>query len=262
MFAFLLAQRYRHPPRDSKKEKECRYAEGFGGTREGAEHSTVTHGCILSADAYAVKPACWRFFLTYIACCRIVRRGSSSSFDPMEELVKTLFESRNLYLVGFMGSGKSKQSKILAERLGRTAFEMDARIRELFDGMEIPEIFRVYGEPRFRAVETDVVRETLRRRGLVVSCGGGTFCQTGLNPNREIMIAKGVVVWLDVSFEIVSERLKKKTDRPKWNPEDMAKNKKLFEDRLPYYKKADYRIPIVDELRPEEVADRIMEAIS
>jgi|SRR3989344_4622358 len=176
--------------------------------------------------------------------------------------MKVLTKRKNLFLVGFMGTGKSKQTKILGPRLRRETFEMDARIRELFGGLEIKEIFERFGQPRFREVETGVVRETVQKGGLVVSCGGGAFCQQPPNPNREIMLRAGVVVWLDVSFKLICERLKKKSDRPLWNEDDFEKNRQLLEDRRPLYAKADYRIPIVDELSAEEVAGRIMDAIS
>ncbi len=176
--------------------------------------------------------------------------------------MRVLTKWRNLFLVGFMGTGKTKQAKILAPRLKREIFEMDARIRERYGGMEILEIFRQFGEPDFRKTETEVLLEAVAKKDSIVSCGGGVFCQEEPNPNREIMLRNGVVVWLDVSFGIIHERLQRKKDRPKWSEDDMEKNRRLLEVRRPLYAKADYRIEIVDELRPEEVAERILEAIS
>jgi len=164
----------------------------------------------------------------------------------------------NLYPVGFMGSGKDKVGNLVAERMRRRIVNTDALIVDS-EAMSINDIFDKYGEPYFRDSETEVLREISRERDLVVSVGGGAFCQE--NPrNRDILLATGVVVWLDVSLDIIRERLKNKTDRPlARNPVEMAK---LFEKRRQFYELADFRLEVSVERPPEEVAEELLRRIS
>ena len=163
-----------------------------------------------------------------------------------------------LYLVSFMGGGKSKQAKILAEIMGWDVLEMDALIVERM-GISINAAFDdpSLGETYFRGVELEVLREASLRENLIVSTGGGAFCQPW---NRDIMLESGVVVWIDVDPPIIQKRLEKKTDRPlARDPEKLAK---LFEERRPLYAHADFRVHVDIEVPAEDVAERILRAIS
>ena len=115
-----------------------------------------------------------------------------------------------VYLVGFMGAGKSTVAQALAGRLGWAAEDLDERIEER-EQRSIAEIFSQKGEAYFRQVERTTLQEFVPLRQTVVATGGGTFADTA---NRSLIAGDGVSVWLDVSFETVVRRLPPNGARP------------------------------------------------
>ena len=97
-----------------------------------------------------------------------------------------------IYLVGFMGAGKSTVARALARRLDWRVEDIDAHI-ERQAGQDIAGIFRQHGEPYFRSLERSALLDLLGLRGTVVAAGGGTFVDAA---NRELMLRDGVVIWL------------------------------------------------------------------
>jgi len=175
--------------------------------------------------------------------------------------MKNLTPERNLLLVGTMASGKTTQSKVLPALLNRRRFSTDDRIRERFGGLEINDIFRIHGEEKFRAMETEVVREALETPGFIIDCGGGTFFQKAPNPNRQLMIGLGVVLGFDVSFLELCRRMEGKTDRPKWSPNDMDANRRLYDERQQYLRQADHLVCIDEVLTEEQVTARVLQTL-
>lgn len=115
-----------------------------------------------------------------------------------------------IYLVGFMGAGKSTVARALARRLDWQAEDIDTRIEQA-ERRDIAAIFRQHGEPYFRACERQALLDLLPRRGVVVATGGGTF----MDPrNRELMLRDGMVIWLDVPFSTVLDRVPLDGRRP------------------------------------------------
>jgi len=102
-----------------------------------------------------------------------------------------------VFLVGFMGAGKSTTGRALARRLGCMFVDLDARISARF-GLEVGEIFRRHGEPVFRAEEARQLAACGRWADIVVATGGGTFSAEG---NRAVIANLCVSVFLDVSWE-------------------------------------------------------------
>lgn len=113
-----------------------------------------------------------------------------------------------IYLCGFMGCGKSTVGKKLAAQLDLPFVDMDAYIEECA-GMTIPEIFEQYGEPHFRNLETQAIRELAGRDG-IIACGGGAMLR---EENAKIAAAHGTVVYLEVPFQICYYRIAD-SDRP------------------------------------------------
>lgn len=120
---------------------------------------------------------------------------------------------KNIFLIGFMGCGKSTIARILSEKLGVTQVEMDEQIVQE-QGMPITEFFEKYGEERFRDIETDLVRRLQAKNGVVVSCGGGAVLR---EENRRMMKESGAIVWLTAQPETILERVKHSVDRPVLN---------------------------------------------
>jgi shikimate kinase len=141
-----------------------------------------------------------------------------------------------LYLVGFMGAGKSSVARALGKRLDWKVEDIDARI-ELAERRDIPTIFRDSGEPYFRTRERETLIDLLPERGAVIASGGGTFADAS---NRELMLRDGGVVWLDVPFEIIVQRVPRDGRRPL--AADRPGMEQLYNQRLAAYRQAHLRV--------------------
>lgn len=117
---------------------------------------------------------------------------------------------RNIFLIGFMGAGKSTIARELAKELKTERVEMDQMIVEQ-QKMPISEIFDQFGEEYFRDIETALVKELKNKKGVVVSCGGGAVLR---DENAKLMKENGMIVLLTATPETIYERVKNSTDRP------------------------------------------------
>ena len=162
---------------------------------------------------------------------------------------------KNIYLVGFMGSGKSTVGKILAEKLNMKFVDIDKLIEEK-EGMKIKDIFEQKGESYFRELERKQIEAIVNQEGLVVSTGGGLGAN--LN-NMNLMKKNGDVVWLDVSLNTVLDRLKNDQDRPLLK-QPTEKIKQLFEERKNVYRLANIRIN-ADKKTPSQIVEEILTKI-
>ncbi len=157
-----------------------------------------------------------------------------------------------IYLVGFMGAGKTTAARALGKRLDWKVEDIDARI-ERDERRDIPTIFRQDGEPYFRARERDVLIGLLPERGTVVAAGGGTFADPA---NRELMLRDGAVVWLDAPFSTVVSRIPVDGRRPL--AADRLEMEQLYNQRLAAYRQAHLRVD-AGRGSVEELVDAIVE---
>lgn len=118
--------------------------------------------------------------------------------------------TNHIFLIGFMGTGKSTIAGELSTRLGVKRLEMDQMIVDA-QGMPISDIFEKYGEDHFRDIETRTLVELKGREPAIVSCGGGIVVRS---ENVDHMKASGRIVLLTAEPETVYERVKDSTDRP------------------------------------------------
>jgi len=157
-------------------------------------------------------------------------------------MILKLKQTPGIYLVGFMGSGKSTIGRLLAERLGWHFVDLDDDI-EAAAGMRIREIFDTRGEAEFRRMEREAMHLRVRaiERGwpCVLALGGGAIIAA---ENYEMVADNGVMVWLDCPLEMVQRRVASGTHRPlARDPEEFGR---LYEARRASYERADYRIAI------------------
>lgn len=110
----------------------------------------------------------------------------------------------NIYLLGFMSSGKSKIGRKLAKRLNRKFLDLDAVIRQM-SGKSIPQIFEQDGEDFFRHLESKALKEIQPNEGLVIALGGGTVCN---EDNLAHVKRSGISVYLKIHAEILIGRLR------------------------------------------------------
>jgi shikimate kinase len=165
----------------------------------------------------------------------------------------------NLYLIGMMGAGKSTVGKSLAERLEYRFIDTDDAIEKIC-AQTVTEIFQTAGEAEFRDIETKVLADVSAYTRLVVSTGGGIAIKQE-NWNH---LQQGLVVWLDVSIDVLVERLREDASRPILAtpaPDLHTKLSEILAQRRDRYAAADVRITITSETPVPEIIDRIFEAI-
>jgi len=197
-----------------------------------------------------------------------------------------LSSPKNIFLIGFMASGKSHVGRLLARKIGWRLVDADAEIVRRA-GKPIKAIFQADGEPAFRALEASVLAELCSGSGQVVATGGGAF----LNPtSRQAMLDRGLVLCLNARPETIFRRLGRtalevnngeaqdgeagedypdgadravkreaRPVRPLLAGDDaLERIKSLLEERAGVYSQAHYSIP-TDDFTPEQVAGQIVE---
>ena len=138
-----------------------------------------------------------------------------------------------------MGAGKSKLGRSLANNIGVDFIDLDDEIARVHN-QSISKIFEEKGEPGFREIEKEVLKDWIKRDNYLMACGGGTPCYKN---NMDLMNASGSTVYLDVPSEVLLSRLSNsKVNRPLI--QGMTKSElKIYIDnkineRKPYYLKS------------------------
>ncbi|TDJ05884.1 MAG: shikimate kinase [Deltaproteobacteria bacterium] len=163
-------------------------------------------------------------------------------------------KKNNIYLIGFMGAGKTTIGKFLSQKLNYNFVDLDLHI-EKEQGISISEMFEKHGEKYFRDAETESLRKFSEKSNQIISTGGGIVIK---DENWQIMRNRGVSVYLKSSIKTLFNRVKHKSTRPLLNVENpFEKAKELFSSRESLYEKSDI---IIDRegLEPGDVADAIV----
>jgi shikimate kinase len=178
------------------------------------------------------------------------------SKDHKPELLRLLGQ-RPIVLVGMMGAGKTTVGRRVAARLNRPFIDSDEEI-EKAAGMSIEDMFRSHGEGEFRAGEVRVISRLLRDGGMVLGTGGGAF----MNPETRALAKElGVTVWLKADFELLFQRVSRRSNRPLLktaNPRETLQ--KLIEARYPVYAEADVTV-VSHDVPQDQVASELIEAL-
>ena len=161
----------------------------------------------------------------------------------------------HIFLIGFMGCGKSTNAACLAEMTGAKQVEMDQMIVEN-EGMAIADIFNEKGEPYFRMLETELIKSFAGVKPAVISCGGGAVLK---EENVRFMKECGKIVLLTAEPETIYERVKDSTDRPILNGNmNVGYIEELMEKRRPKYEEAADVTIATDGKTSKEICEEIL----
>jgi shikimate kinase len=163
-----------------------------------------------------------------------------------------------IFLVGFMGSGKSSVGRALARRMGYEFLDLDQLI-ESRAGKTIREIFSESGQDHFRKLEAEAIRSLHGLKRTVVATGGGAYVDQA---NRDLMRQMGRAIWLACPFEICFARIAGDHSRPLASSRNYLET--LFNQRLPSYRQADLIVQTGDSTAEEiaELITKLLEATS
>jgi shikimate kinase len=164
---------------------------------------------------------------------------------------------RSIVLVGMMGAGKSSIGRRLAARLGIPFSDADAEIEEAA-GMSVADIFEAHGEPSFRSGEARVIARLLEHGPQVLATGGGAF----ISPQTRAKIhEKGISVWLKAEIDVLSRRLRRRSDRPLLKTADPTTTlANLLAARNPIYGEANL-VVVSRDVPHEVIVDEIVTAL-
>lgn len=162
---------------------------------------------------------------------------------------------KNLFLIGFMGCGKSTIADTLEKKWNFDRIEMDQElVRQA--GMSIPQIFEKYGEAHFRQMETDFLRSLAAGENQVISCGGGVVMR---QENVELMRQGGTTVLLTATPETIYARIGHDQNRPMLKGRhSVAGIAELMEIRRPHYEAAADVVISTDGKTAEQICEEIM----
>jgi shikimate kinase len=164
---------------------------------------------------------------------------------------------KNIVLTGFMGTGKTAVGKELAHLLNMKLIDVDTQI-EKSEKMTINEIFKQFGEPRFREIETEMITKLSKDKNSIISTGGGAVLK---QENMDILRGNGVIICLTATPETILSRTSNSNDRPLLQVENPLKRiKGLLDFRKPFYERADVMID-TEGKTPLQIAEEIIEKV-
>lgn len=163
---------------------------------------------------------------------------------------------RHLVLVGMMGAGKSTVGRIVAERLGRRLVDSDECIEER-TGRTVREIFATDGEPAFRRLETDALRDALAEdEPVVIAAAGGVVLS---DANRAMLrTADARVIWLSADPTVLLERVRSGMHRPLLDDDPAGTLQRMWDQREPLYREVADAIVSVDGRSIGEVVEAVL----
>jgi len=164
---------------------------------------------------------------------------------------------KNIVLTGFMGTGKTAVGRELSRLLNMKLIDVDTEI-EKSQGITINEIFKSFGELRFREIETGMIKKVTENKNIIISTGGGAVLK---EENMDALRKNGVIVCLMATPETILKRTSDDSNRPLLQVEDpFRKIKELLDFRMPFYKKSDIILD-TEGKTPLQIAEEIIERI-
>lgn len=163
---------------------------------------------------------------------------------------------KNLFLIGYRGTGKTTLGKIVSKKLNKNFVDTDDLIVEIA-GKSIPEIFQNDGEEKFREIETNALKIASQKDNCVIACGGGIIVK---QRNFEFL-KKGIVCLLSASEDTIYKIIHKDQNRPSLTGKDpKTEIHEVLEKRMPLYKKAaDFEVSTTNFAKTQEEYDILNE---
>ncbi len=165
-------------------------------------------------------------------------------------------KNNNIFLWGFMGSGKTQVGRALANSMDLSFVDLDSFIA-VQEGQSISTLFLRLGEDQFRKLESQYLQHLSQEHSIVISTGGGTPI---LASNQLIMLNSGTSIFLDVPYEILWKRIAESVTIRPLISRGKTELEELFHKRKPYYLDADLLIDA--NLQIDQVVDQISEKLS
>ena len=160
----------------------------------------------------------------------------------------------NLYLVGFMGTGKSTVGRQVARQMGFEFLDSDHEIERL-QGKPVSQIFAAEGEARFRTLEREFIEHGHPEKKCVVSCGGGLVVPPGM---LELLRRRGVVICMHAPIETILKRTLHATHRPLLQVEDPERRlRELYAQREELYRRTGTMV-LTDKRPLREIAIHVL----
>ena len=167
-------------------------------------------------------------------------------------------DSKNIFIIGSMGSGKTSIGKILEKKNNLSFLDTDHEIIRSC-GYSIPDIFKEFGEEHFRNLETEQLRKMKALENHVISTGGGIILK---NDNRKLMKELGIIIFLDINISSQVDRVKNRKNRPLLNDQNLKDNLlSLKKIRDPIYKKISNYIIDVSGKERDQIINEIQKII-
>ena len=168
--------------------------------------------------------------------------------------------NENIYLIGMMGSGKTTVGEKLSKKMNMSFIDIDQKIEEIMS-MSILEIFDIFGEERFRDMESSFLLEKSKESGIVFSTGGGIILNKSI---RRFLKNNGITFFLDTSIDELNKRIKNSNKRPLLN---QSKNieldlKKINDQRKNQYISSANYILKTDHLEPDVISNKIIKILN
>lgn len=158
-----------------------------------------------------------------------------------------------IYLIGFMGAGKTTVGRELSARVDAPFFDLDELI-EASEKMSVKDIFSQRGEPYFRKREREILRSTRYLERAVIATGGGTFT---FDENIQFIQSEGLSVYLSAPYSLLRARIGDKiAERPLFR-DDVAAHE-LYASRIRYYRMSDVTVDVREEETPAEIVERVL----
>ena len=166
---------------------------------------------------------------------------------------------KNIFLIGMMCAGKTTIGKLLSEKLNMSFFDTDCEIEKIMD-KSINDIFNDYGENRFRLIESAFFNESVKVNNAVYATGGGIINN---EKNKKTLKKEGISIFLDCPLKILLDRINQLPDNRPLISNNLKENiERIYNERYSIYKDCSKFIINVDNLKQNNVVDKIIEQIN